>query len=101
MYSWTAEDLKCQIGKLFQLYRLRGKLSQLQLGNELNLSANHIGRIERAETNPTIEILIEYCNFFAIDIALLFTRLSGKELEEIENEIGHLKIVNKNTISKK
>lgn len=96
MYKWSAAELKFQIGKLFQLYRLRSKLSQLHLGNELNLSANHIGRIERAETNPTIEIVVEYCNFFEIDLALLFTKLNDDELHNIEDEIRALKFENKN-----
>lgn len=100
MYKWSAKDLKFQIGKIFQLYRLRTKLSQLQLGNELNLSANHIGRIERAETNPTVEIVVEICNFFDIDIALLFTKLDGEALIDIEKEIDQLKIENKNRIKK-
>jgi transcriptional regulator with XRE-family HTH domain len=55
MYKWPVESLKIQIGKLIQLFRLRKKLSQFQLGIELNISKDHIGRIERAETNPTIE----------------------------------------------
>ena len=57
MNKLELEKLKIQIGKLLQLYRLRKGLSQLQLGNELNLSSNHVGRIERAETNPTLENL--------------------------------------------
>ena len=94
MYKWSAEELKFQIGILFQLYRLRSKLSQLELSHELNLSANHIGRIERAETNPTIEIVVKYCNFFAIDISQLFTKLNDKEL----NDIANLKIEYKNKL---
>ncbi|AZI66606.1 XRE family transcriptional regulator [Kaistella daneshvariae] len=100
MYKWSADELKYQIGKLFQLYRLRNKLSQLQLGHELNLSANHIGRIERAETNPTVEIVLEYCNFFLIDISILFVKLTDRQLDDIEKEINNLKIENKNQSKK-
>lgn len=96
MYKWKIEELKLQIGKLFLLYRLRSMLSQLQLANELNLSSNHIGRIERAETNPTLEIIVDYCNFFEVDILTLFTRLSADEMDAILNEINDLKIHNKN-----
>jgi len=96
MYKWKIEELKLQIGKLFLLYRLRSMLSQLQLANELNLSSNHIGRIERAETNPTLEIIVDYCNFFEVDILMIFTRLSGDEMGAILNEINDLKIHNKN-----
>ena|SRR6218665_1001983 len=90
MYIWDIEELKFQIGKLFQFNRLKNKLSQLQLGNELNLSSNHVGRIERAETNPTIEIVIKFCNFFEIDILFLFTKLNEKELNNLNREIERL-----------
>ncbi|SHG40929.1 hypothetical protein SAMN02787073_4227 [Chryseobacterium vrystaatense] len=40
MYKWEVEELKFQIGKIIQLHRLKRQLSQLQLGNELNLSSN-------------------------------------------------------------
>ncbi|MBB4807479.1 transcriptional regulator with XRE-family HTH domain [Chryseobacterium defluvii] len=90
MYKWDIEELKFQIGKLIQLHRLKKNLSQFQLGNELNLSSNHVGRIERAETNPTIENLVKFCNFFEIDMLLLFTKLTDKELKNIESEIEYL-----------
>lgn len=92
MYTWEIEELKFQIGKLFQFNRLKNKLSQLQVGNELNLSGNHVGRIERAETNPTIESVIKFCNFFEIDVLFLFTKLNDKDLNNLNNEIERLKI---------
>ena len=91
MYIWETEELKLQIGKLFQFYRLKNKLSQLQLGNEINLSSNQVGRIERApETNPTLESLVKFCNFFKIDMLHLFTKLNEEELKKIESEIDRL-----------
>lgn len=90
MYIWEIEELKFQVGKLFQYNRLKNKISQLQLGNELNLSSNHVGRIERAETNPTVDIIVKFCNFFEIDIILLFTKLSANELNNLDVEIERL-----------
>lgn len=101
MYIWEAEELKFQIGKLFQLYRLKNKLSQLQLGNELNLSSNHVGRIERSETNPTIESIVKFCNFFEIDILHLFSKLNEKELQSLEVEIQQLQKEFKNKNKRK
>ncbi|MDQ0783202.1 helix-turn-helix domain-containing protein [Chryseobacterium sp. W4I1] len=96
MYKWDIEELKFQIGKLIQLHRLKKNLSQFQLGNELNLSSNHVGRIERAETNPTIENLVKFCNFFEIDMLFLFKKLTDKELKNIESEIEYLQKIFKN-----
>jgi len=101
MYKWQIEELKFQIGKLIQLYRLKRGLSQFQLGNELNISSNHVGRIERAETNPTIESLILFCNFLEIDLLYLFTKLNEKELKKIESEIDQLQKEFKNQNKRK
>ncbi len=101
MYKWEIEELKFQIGKLIQLHRLKRELSQLQLGNELNISSNHVGRIERAETNPTIESLVKFCNFFEIDMLYLFTKLNEKELKKIESEISQLQKEFKNQNKRK
>ncbi|WP_159476373.1 helix-turn-helix domain-containing protein [Chryseobacterium sp. 18068] len=90
MYIWEVDELKFQVGKIFQLHRLKGKLSQLQLGNEINLSSNQVGRIERAETNPTIESIVKFCNFFKIDILILFTKLTDIEYEKLQIEIKEL-----------
>lgn len=101
MYNWDIDELKFQVGRLFQYNRLKNKLSQLQLGNELNLSSNHVGRIERAETNPTVEVIVKFCNFFELDILLLFTKLSDKELNNLNLEIERLQIEFKNHNKKK
>ena len=101
MYKWQIEELKFQIGKLIQLYRLKKGLSQFQLGNELNISSNHVGRIERSETNPTIESLVKFCNFLEIDLLHLFTKLNEKELKKIESEIDQLQKEFKNQNKRK
>lgn len=90
MYIWKVTELKFQVGKLFQFYRLKKKLSQLQLGNEINLSGNQVGRIERGETNPTIESIVKFCNFFEIDILNVFTKLSEAEEKDLEIKIKEL-----------
>jgi transcriptional regulator with XRE-family HTH domain len=90
MYIWEVDDLKFQIGKIFQFYRLKNKLSQLQLANEINLSGNQVGRIERAETNPTVESIVKFCNFFKIDILFVFTKLNATDFKNLELEIMQL-----------
>ncbi|QRA41380.1 MULTISPECIES: helix-turn-helix domain-containing protein [Chryseobacterium] len=101
MYKWHVEDLKFQIGKLIQVYRLRRELSQFQLGLELNISKDHVGRIERGLTNPTIENIVKLSNFLGIDILFLFTKLDAKELQKIELEIDCLQKEFKNKNKRK
>ncbi|MEN4761686.1 helix-turn-helix transcriptional regulator [Chryseobacterium sp. C39-AII1] len=101
MYKWQIEDLKFQIGKLIQVHRLRRELSQFQLGLELNISKDHVGRIERGLTNPTIENIVKLSNFLDIDILFLFTKLDSKELQKIELEIDGLQKEFKNKNKRK
>ncbi|EFK35739.1 MULTISPECIES: helix-turn-helix domain-containing protein [Chryseobacterium] len=101
MYKWQVENLKFQIGKLIQVYRLRKELSQFQLGLELNISKDHVGRIERGLTNPTIENIVKLCNFLDINILFLFTKLDITELKKIELEIDHLQKEFKNKNKRK
>lgn len=86
MYKWESEEIKSQIGIIFKLYRLRKGLSQFQLANEIDLSKDYIGRIERGTTNPTIEIIITVCNFLEVDIIQVVSKLNQSQLESIISE---------------
>ncbi len=101
MYKWKVEDLKVQIGKLIQVYRLRKELSQFQVGLELNISKDHVGRIERGMTNITIENIVKLINFLEIDIILLFQKIDDLEVKEIEAEIKNLQKEFKNKNKRK
>lgn len=96
MHKWDIKILNKQIGIIFQLARLRLNLSQLSVANELNLSANQIGRIERGETNPTIKNVLNIANYFNIEMKLLFQKITDEKLESMIKEIENLKIENKN-----
>lgn len=86
MYKWDSEEIKIQIGIIFKLYRLRKGLSQFQLANEIELSKDYIGRIERGKTNTTIEIIISICNFLEVDIIQLVSKLNPTQLDSIINQ---------------
>ena len=86
MYKWNSEEIKSQIGIIFKLHRLRKGLSQFQLANEIELSKDYIGRIERGKTNPTIGIVISICNFLEIDIIQVVSKLNHSQLDSIISE---------------
>lgn len=86
MYKWNNEEIKVQIGVIFKLYRLKKGLSQFQLANEIDLSKDYIGRIERGKTNPTVDIIVSICNFLELDIAQVFSKLSSEKFESISRE---------------
>ncbi|BAP31068.1 transcriptional regulator with XRE-family HTH domain [Chryseobacterium rhizosphaerae] len=101
MYKWNSEEIKIQIGIIFKLYRLRKGLSQFQLGNEIDLSKDYIGRIERGKTNLSIEIIINICNFLELDIVQLVSRMTQKQIESAINEINLLEVKFKNQNKRK
>lgn len=87
MHKWNVEELKVQIGIIIRLARLRKQLSQFQLGNEVDLTKDYVGIIERGRTNPTIEVIVKICNFLDIELSTLFTPLIDYERAVLETEI--------------
>jgi len=69
------DDLKLlyiHIGSLVKEHRERLDKSQFHFGLEVGRSANQIGRIERAEGNPTVETLYNIAKYIKIDIQEFF-----------------------------
>jgi len=70
-YKMNQDDLDkllIQIGHRIRSLRKEEKISQLDLGNIVGRSANQIGRIERAEGNPTIETLHRIAKHYKVAI---------------------------------
>tara|TARA_R110002167_G_scaffold71696_9_gene202211 strand:- start:8341 stop:8565 length:225 start_codon:yes stop_codon:yes gene_type:complete len=68
-----SKNLLKLIGTRIKELREVNKLSQLQLANEVDLSKTHLGRIERAESNVTVETLNRIAIFFKVHITYFFT----------------------------
>ncbi len=71
-YRMAQEDLNkllIQIGVRVKSLRKKENISQLDLGNIVGRSANQIGRIERAEGNPTIKTLHRIATHYGVDIS--------------------------------
>ena len=66
--------LKQSIGTLIKKHREEKGVSQLDMAIDIEMSANQIGRIERAESNPTVETLYAIANYFGIDIIEFFKK---------------------------
>lgn len=73
----SKEDLNIllsNIGAIVKRHRKERGLSQLNMGLDIDMSANQIGRIERAESNPTVETLHTIANYFGFDIIEFFKK---------------------------
>ncbi|MCP9201322.1 helix-turn-helix domain-containing protein [Gramella sp. GC03-9] len=66
--------LLVNIGNRIRSLRKKENISQLELGNIVGRSANQIGRIERAEGNPTIETLYRIATHYKVDISYFIDR---------------------------
>ena len=64
--------LYIHIGSIVKLNREKLGKSQLHFGLEVGRSANQIGRIERAEGNPTVDTLYNIAKYLGIDIQEFF-----------------------------
>ena len=60
------------IGSLIKFHRERLGKSQFTFGLEVGKSGNQIGRIERAESNPTVETLYDIAKYIKIDVKDFF-----------------------------
>jgi len=101
MYKLVISDTQIQFGLFVKLHRLLKKMSQPELGNEVNISKTHISRIENGEANITITNIINLCNFLEINYSKVLVKLSAGETAEIEREINILEIESKNQKKKK
>ncbi len=101
MYMWNISESKKQIGLFIKLHRLRKKMSQPELANEVDLSKTHISRIENGVANITLTYIIKICNFLEINHPILFQKLSNNEILKIQQEINILEIESKNQKKRK
>lgn len=71
------EELKYlyrHVGSIVKFHRERLGKSQFDFGLDVGKSANQIGRIERAESNPTLETLYRIAKYVEIDIKDFFDK---------------------------
>lgn len=72
MSNKELDILLLNIGAMIKKHRKERGLSQLNMGLDIDMSANQIGRIERAESNPTVETLHTIANYFGFNIQEFF-----------------------------
>lgn len=67
------KEILIEFGDNLRIERLRRKLSQEKLAEMAGLSTpNHIGKIERAEINPTLTTVITLMTVLNIDFETLY-----------------------------
>ena len=65
-------DISVTVGENIKRYRNNLKISQVVLGEMSDVNPTHLGQIERAEINPTIDTLDKIAAALRVDITNLF-----------------------------
>jgi transcriptional regulator with XRE-family HTH domain len=63
------------LGKTVLQFRLRAKFSQETLAEKADIHPNYVGRIERGECAPTVEILLKIAKALNVRAYKLFLKL--------------------------
>lgn len=71
--------LLVQIGNRIKFLRKNENISQLDLGNIVGKSANQIGRIERAEGNPTIKTLHQIAKHYKVEVSYFLDQRNDEQ----------------------
>ena len=73
--------------------RLRNRLTQEKLARDMNISDVHLRRIESGSRGASMELLIEFADYFQVSLDYLFLGKCGRENEvkqELKEIIEHL-----------
>lgn len=63
------------LGKRIQELRKDRSLTQAQLAETCDLTINYVGKIERGESQPSLEVLLSIANSLKVNISTLFVYL--------------------------
>ncbi len=62
-----------KFGKKLRILRQRQGLSQTQLGDMLGIKQSHVGKIERGENMPSVEVLVKITQLLNVSADVLIT----------------------------
>lgn len=76
-----------RLSQNIRLIRVRAGISQNQLAEVLCLSRNQINNYENDISQPSIEVLYKFCQFFKISMDVVVGMdLNGRLLEELRHK---------------
>ena len=85
------DNLRGFVSKRLKALREQQEFQQTELARRAGVSREVIGKIERAETSPTLETLHRLCEVLRISLAEFFTANVGdKEKQAVEQLASYL-----------
>lgn len=88
------KDYMRDIGDNIRLYRENKGLTRRELYERTNITSQHLGRIERGETNPTMEVLYQISEALQVPLSAFL----GDYPTKIETLMKKYKFAEKNDI---
>lgn len=82
----TMDNTTVAFGFNVRVLRLERRLSQEELAFMANISAAHLGQIERAEKSPTLVTVGKIANALSVSVAELFSFPIVREPDELDTE---------------
>ena len=76
-------ELRKRVGERLRELRAQKRRTQEELAKAAGVSVEVVGRIERAETTPTLEILNSLCKGLRVSLEEFFSPESDDERQEI------------------
>ncbi len=83
-------DVKLLLGKRIREYRLKHKLTQSQLAEQLGIDDKHLSRIELGKNMPNPQLLETLAEIFNIEIKDLFEFTHLDTPENIRQELNRI-----------
>lgn len=69
-----SQVLRCEVGRRIRRLRVRRKLSQERLAETCDFHRTFVGRVERGETNASLDTLLRFARGLEVDIHALLPK---------------------------
>ena len=79
MENFSKETIDKTFGIVFKEYRIKTKMTQAQLAEELDVSEKFISRVETGKSGVRKETLINYINLLGIPPAVIYKEFINNE----------------------
>lgn len=87
MANKTDIDENIRIGKMLQIARERKNVMQQEVADVVNLSKNHLSKVERGESKASISLLLGYCKKLNMTPNEILGFLDGEILPELKKAL--------------
>lgn len=88
MKSDKKSDINKILGEVFKEYRIKNKLTQEKIAEQLGISVKYISRIENGTGGVKVETLVNYINTLSISPNVIFERLIVNDNLKLQLELS-------------